>query len=105
MRNAIEASPPATHIGLRTAAGNDDEEIVIEVTDNGPGVPPQLRTEIFNPFFTTRKHGTGMGLSISRSIVAAHGGRIEVGDSPSGGAKFTVTLPTAIRESDGREQS
>ena len=105
MRNAIEASPAATHIGLRTASVSGGEEIEIEVTDNGPGVPPELRSEIFNPFFTTREHGTGMGLSISRSIVLSHGGQIEVGDSTSGGARFTVTLPTAIRETDGNHET
>lgn len=105
MRNAIEASPAATHIGLRTASVDGGEEIEIEVTDNGPGVPMKLRSEIFNPFFTTREHGTGMGLSISRSIVLSHGGRIEVGDSTSGGARFTVTLPTAMRETDGSNES
>ncbi|NND59659.1 MAG: PAS domain S-box protein [Gammaproteobacteria bacterium] len=99
LRNAIEAGGAGTKLKLRTYA-RSKEELVVEVEDNGPGVPESLRTEIFNPFFTTRTDGTGMGLSISRSIVASHGGRIEVDAAPTGGAVFRVTLPTALGEID-----
>jgi two-component system sensor histidine kinase HydH len=69
------------------------EFICLEVSDDGPGVPPELRDRIFNPFFTTRSQGTGLGLAISARIVEAHGGLLEVGDSAMGGARFAVVLP------------
>lgn len=99
MRNAIEAAPGQCKIQVRTCV-RGDEALLIEVQDNGPGVPQELQAEIFNPFFTTRSEGTGMGLSISRSIVASHGGKIEVETGAAGGALFRVTLPTAIGDSD-----
>jgi C4-dicarboxylate-specific signal transduction histidine kinase/integral membrane sensor domain MASE1 len=67
----------------------------ISVEDTGPGLPPPLRREVFKPFFTTKVQGMGMGLSIARSILQAHGGRIFVDDTRRGGARFTLTLPLA----------
>ncbi|TGD94031.1 hybrid sensor histidine kinase/response regulator [Methylobacterium nonmethylotrophicum] len=69
--------------------------VTLTVGDNGPGVPPALRERIFEPYFTTKPvgAGTGIGLSISRSVVESHDGRITVGDRPGGGALFRVDLP------------
>ena len=69
--------------------------IELEVTDNGPGVPQELRQRIFEPFFTTKPVGvgTGIGLSLCHSIVKNHGGSIEINDASGGGALFRVTLP------------
>ena len=67
----------------------------LEVADTGPGVPPDLRDRIFNPFFTTRPEGAGLGLSISARIVEEHGGLLEVTDRDGGGARFRVLLPEA----------
>lgn len=67
----------------------------IEVADNGPGVPPDMRERIFNPFVSTRPDGTGLGLPISARIVEEHAGLIEVDDAPGGGAVFRVLLPLA----------
>jgi C4-dicarboxylate-specific signal transduction histidine kinase len=69
------------------------EGVAIEVSDTGPGVPARHAEEIFNPFFTTKTQGTGMGLSISRSIVESHGGKLRVADNLPCGATFHVTLP------------
>jgi len=78
-------------------AACDGDEVSIEVTDNGAGIPSEILTRIFEPFFTTRDVGAGMGLglSICHTIVEAHGGAIRAGNRPEGGAVFTVQLPLA----------
>jgi nitrogen fixation/metabolism regulation signal transduction histidine kinase len=64
----------------------------IEVSDNGPGVPENLRQDVFLPFFTTKKKGTGVGLSLARQVVLAHRGAIDIGQAESGGALFRIEL-------------
>jgi len=91
--NAAEAAPPGGEVAL--AAHAHDGVVELAVADSGPGVPPALRARIFEPFFTTRARGTGLGLAVARQIVEAHGGRIDVGDAPHGGARFAVRLPVA----------
>jgi signal transduction histidine kinase len=73
-----------------------DGQLLISVRDTGTGIPPQEADQIFNAFFTTKPHGTGMGLPISRSIVESHGGRLWATANPGGGATFHLTLPTSI---------
>jgi signal transduction histidine kinase len=70
------------------------EEIVVSVTDSGVGLPSQQAEQIFNPFFTTKPHGTGMGLRISRTIIESHGGRLWAANNSPRGASFCFTLPT-----------
>ena len=72
------------------------EHVQVSVSDTGVGLPAQQPDQIFTPFFTTKAHGTGMGLSISRSIVESHGGRLWAEGNPSHGATFHVTLPVTI---------
>src|SRR4051794_27218867 len=81
--------------GEEPAAGVDNAGpmVQIAVTDNGPGVPPEVMDRIFSPFFTTKPQGSGLGLAIVRKIVDAHDGRIDVGTRPGGGTLFRVTLP------------
>ena len=67
----------------------------ISIADSGPGIPPDKLTTIFEPFFTTKGDGMGMGLSIARTIVEAHGGRIWAENHSGGGAVFHVSLPLA----------
>jgi len=74
----------------------ENEQIQISVTDTGVGLPQQHTDQIFNAFFTTKSHGTGLGLRISRSIVEAHGGRLWAADHPPRGTSFYFTLPTEI---------
>ena len=81
------------------------DTIVIEVADNGPGIPSAIRSRIFDPFFTTKPqdHGTGIGLAVSRGLVEAHGGTLELAaPQPARGAAFLVRLPVTQGESDGR---
>src|SRR5258708_6230484 len=72
------------------------EEVLVSVCDTGVGLPPQQADQIFNAFFTTKPHGTGMGLRISRSIAESHGGRLLVADNSPRGASFHFALPTKI---------
>ncbi len=65
----------------------------VEVRDNGPGIPPERLESIFDPYFTTKPEGTGLGLWIAHKIVAAHGGTLRAENAPAGGARFTMTLP------------
>jgi len=74
----------------------ENEEVVVSVSDTGVGLPSQKADQIFNAFFTTKPHGTGMGLRISRSIVESHGGRLWAADNPPRGASFHFTLPTKV---------
>jgi signal transduction histidine kinase len=69
--------------------------VQVDVTDNGPGVPPDVMDRIFSPFFTTKPQGTGLGLAIVRKIVNAHDGRIDVHVPAAGGTQFRVTLPVS----------
>lgn len=80
---------------VRISLGAEGDFAVVHVDDNGSGVPPGLRERIFDHFFTTKEvgKGTGQGLGISRRIVERYRGRLALGDSPLGGARFTVTLP------------
>jgi signal transduction histidine kinase len=69
---------------------------MVSVSDTGVGLPPLEADQIFNAFFTTKFHGTGMGLSISRSIAESHGGRLWATNNHPRGASFYLTLPTKI---------
>jgi len=93
--NAVEAARPGRariHLGI----GRTRDRAVLTVADEGPGVDRDLRERIFDPYFTTKKGtGTGLGLAIVKKIVLQHGGEIQVGDRPGGGASFTVALPLA----------
>lgn len=72
----------------------EDGRLMVSVSDTGVGLSPQLADQMFNAFFTTKPHGTGMGLRISRSIVESHGGRLWAADNSPRGARFCLTLPT-----------
>jgi two-component system sensor kinase FixL len=96
IRNAIEAmaNSPRREIVI-SAAPADGDMIEIQVADSGPGLAPEVRERLFQPFTTTKPHGMGVGLSICRSIVEAHGGRLWAADNPGGGTLFCFTLPGA----------
>ena len=97
IRNAVDAmngrKGRERGITLR-ARSTADDEVELAVVDHGPGVDPKHRSKLLNPFFTTKEDGLGIGLSFSRSIVEAHGGRLRFEDNPGGGSIFSVTLPT-----------
>src|SRR3989475_5963894 len=74
----------------------ENEQLMVSISDTGVGLPAQQTDQIFNAFFTTKLHGTGMGLSISRSIVESHGGRLWAANNSPRGARFYLTLPTKV---------
>jgi signal transduction histidine kinase len=74
----------------------ENDQLLISVSDTGVGLPPQHKDQIFNAFFTTKPHGTGMGLRISRSIVESHGGRLWAAGNSHRGASFYITLPSRL---------
>jgi len=73
-----------------------DALVMVSVSDTGVGLPQQQADQIFNAFFTTKLHGTGMGLRISRTIAESHGGRLWAADNSPRGASFYFTLPATI---------
>ncbi|MCI0337306.1 MAG: ATP-binding protein [Acidobacteria bacterium] len=89
----IDGSKP--HITVSTHEIAERETVELIVADSGPGIPPEDREHIFDPYFSTRKRGTGLGLAIVSRIVAEHQGRIRVQDNSPRGARFIVELPTA----------
>ncbi|NOK21809.1 ATP-binding protein [Corallococcus carmarthensis] len=80
---------------LRVRVKGTDADAIVEVEDEGPGIPPEHRARIFEPYFTTKDGGTGLGLAIASRILQEHGGRLEVGGEPGQGARFSVVLPRA----------
>ncbi|GMT99947.1 hypothetical protein KH5H1_40670 [Corallococcus caeni] len=80
---------------LRVRVKGTDADAIVEVEDEGPGIPLEHRARIFEPYFTTKDGGTGLGLAIAARILQEHGGRLEVGGEPGQGARFSVVLPRA----------
>ena len=93
LRNAWQVTrdldQPNVQVGGRM---NRRGNVVIEICDNGPGVPDDIARKIFVPFFTTKEEGSGVGLALARQVMTAHGGFIRVGQNKGGGAKFTLTF-------------
>ena len=107
IQNSLEALPAGGAIRLETRLQRSesfenlyDSRAMITLRDNGPGIPPEIREKIFEPFFSAKKSGTGLGLAIARSIVEEHGGEIAALDSPEGGACFVIRLPLSTPSSE-----
>jgi two-component system sensor kinase FixL len=103
MRNAVEAMAASDRreIEVKTRL-LDDETIEIAVADSGPGLSPEVAAHLFEPFISTKRNGMGLGLSICRSIVEAHGGRLRANPGPDGGTIFCFTLAALPAEGEGR---
>ena len=89
MRNAIEAAPDG-QVGVDVAV--EDGQLHVRVTDDGHGIPDTVRRRIFEPFYSTKESGTGLGMSIAHNFVTMHGGRIEIATSSSG-TRIDVAIP------------
>jgi two-component system NtrC family sensor kinase len=96
LSNAAQAVAGRDGARIDLVTRRADGQVVIEVIDNGPGIPAEILPRIFDPFFTTKEvgQGSGLGLSIVHGIVERHGGTIEVDSHVGGGTTFTVTLPS-----------
>jgi signal transduction histidine kinase len=101
LTNAYEAMEGRGHVTIRAADAsiNDGADgraaVLVEVADDGPGMPPELAERVFKPFFTTKPQGSGLGLAIVRKIVDAHDGNIDMETAPGQGTRIRITLPVA----------
>jgi signal transduction histidine kinase len=96
VRNAFEACAGASvapAVVIESTVDHSARLSRVTVDDNGPGINPDARDQVFRPFFTTKGHGTGLGLALVQKIIVFHNGRVDIGSSPLGGASLQVTLP------------
>jgi two-component system sensor kinase FixL len=99
IRNAVEAMAASERRELTiSTVAEDDDMVAVSVADTGAGIAPEFISQLFQPFVTDKPHGMGVGLSICRTIVEAHGGRITVEANPGGGTIFRFTLRAALGE-------
>lgn len=108
--NATDASPRGGVVRL-TVVREADEGVRVAVTDDGPGLPDELIDRVFDPFVTTKEHGTGLGLTIAHRLIETYGGQLTAGNRPTGGAEFRIHLrdgrgqPAAGQEPPARRSS
>jgi polar amino acid transport system substrate-binding protein len=95
LKQAPGAAPARIVLATRAEPAGDQLQVVVEVTDQGVGIPPEMLARVFDPFFTTKspEKGTGLGLSISKSIVESFGGAIRIRSTPGSGTTVSVFLP------------
>ncbi len=104
LRNAVSAIEGTTNPKIEISTNlRDEDHVKIKIEDNGPGFPDDYQSEWFSPFVTTKDQGMGIGLAICRSIIEAHGGDIDFGVGPLGGACLSINLPTTV-QADQRSQ-
>ncbi|MFD4122452.1 ATP-binding protein [Alcaligenes faecalis] len=104
LRNALDALEGSRQGRIRIEVMSEQQHVRIVVSDNGPGLSPEIRQRLFTPFSSSRRQGVGLGLVISHDIVAALGGRLEEGPSRLGGATFHIVLRNADSELDQGER-
>lgn len=91
IENSIQAKPKSPRLSLSLV--QDEGSYVVTIEDNGPGIEPSIRERVFEPFFSTRSIGTGLGLAVVLSVVRAHGGEVSIHTATSGGASIKLSLP------------
>ena len=95
LRNAVESMEASAVRELTLGTTHWDSMVAVSVADTGSGIPAAIEAQLFQPFVTTKSAGMGIGLSVCRAIVEAHGGRLWVEPNPGGGSVFRFTLPVA----------
>lgn len=95
--NAIEATSGKGHVVVTTSHDPQTNVVIVEIADNGPGIPPEDRDKLFVPYYSTKRRGSGLGLAIVSRIVAEHRGRIRVESNEPKGSRFILELPVAER--------
>jgi two-component system sensor kinase FixL len=105
MRNAVEAMATMARRELRISAVRVGDMVEIRIADSGPGLPETVRPRLFQPFVTTKPDGMGVGLSVCRTIVEAHGGTLDGGDADGGGTVFRFTVPRPKTDVPGNVES
>lgn len=99
MTNAAQAMGDGGTLTIAAVADESDRQVKLTVTDTGPGIPPETLDRIFEPLFTTKARGLGLGLWVSRNLASANGATLEAASSPGEGATFTLDMPTAVEAS------
>jgi signal transduction histidine kinase len=99
VRNAVQASSPGGNVTVSVEEDEKTSSIKLTVSDQGPGIDDEAKEKIFDPLFTTRSHGTGIGLAVVKRIADEHGFAINVNSQTGKGAIFTVTLGQQKRNS------
>jgi signal transduction histidine kinase len=92
LKNALEATPPNKRCEVRIVTRLQNDRTVLEIADNGPGLTPEARQHLFEPNFTTKREGSGLGLVMVKRIVEEHGGSIEVESEAGKGTRFRVVI-------------
>jgi signal transduction histidine kinase len=105
--NAAQAMQGKGMLKIRTFREPDRNNICVEISDSGPGIPSHVLPHIFEPFFTTKEEGdgTGLGLSLAYGIVENHRGQIAAHNKPDGGAEFMITFPVMARDNQGEQRA
>ena len=98
LKNAMEAMENGGTLTVKTYPVDGTREVAIEFGDTGPGISLKAMHNVFNPYYTTKPRGTGLGLPITNRIIKAHKGKIELRNKDAGGAVFTIKLPIGDEE-------
>jgi len=99
--NAIQAIDKNGRVEVAVRAGPDRTEVALEVRDTGPGIPPDKLEAVFEPYYTSKPEGSGLGLWIARQIATAHRGVLVAENRPTGGAQFSLRLPVPRKDPGG----
>ena len=101
LMNAMQTMEHGGRIEVDVTARN--QSVILSFKDSGKGIPPDVLNKVWDPFFTTKEMGSGLGLGIVRNIVKSHGGETDIGNRPEGGAEVTLILPSSKGDSDGND--
>jgi len=96
--NSLEAGATEVVVSCQSAGTERNSQVMIGIVDNGPGIADSVQAHVFDPFFTTRANGTGLGLAVARNVIVAHGGHIEACNTQTPGCQILICLPQIVEE-------